>query len=47
MGSSDEKKIREKARKIRVAREIRLREGIKEGQRNLEGKKVTVFELLT
>ena len=44
MGSSDEKKIMERARKIRVAREIKLREGIKEGQRNLEGKKVTVFE---
>jgi len=44
MGLSDEKRIREKARKIRVDREIRLREAIKEGQRNLEGKKVTVFE---
>ena len=43
MGSSDEKKIREKVRKIKLAREIKLQACIMQGQMNLEGKRITIF----
>jgi len=43
MGSADEKKIGDKIRKIKLARSIRLYNGIEPGQRNLKGKKVMDF----